>query len=183
MARKAVVFYDGNNIYHNLRKIIDSTKDVDYRKLAEFICGKFDLELINIRYYNSIPVKSDGEIYKKQLEFINSLNKKGIVVSTRELHGKGDYKREKGIDVLITVDMINECLIKNNCDVCILVSGDADFIPVMQIIKDSKKEAIVSSVYAGFSQKFREGEFRYLILKKQDILECLKENYNDYIDY
>jgi hypothetical protein len=45
----------------------------------------------------------------------------------------------------------------------------------MEIIKESKKEAIVSSVYSGFSNKFREGKFRYLILKKQDVLDCLEE--------
>lgn len=170
MKRKVIAFIDGNNFYHNLKKIIDEPKIVD------FICSKFDLELIEIRYYNSIPSKSNNEVYKKHFSFINNLKSDGIIVNTRELHGKGKYKREKGIDVLMTVDIINKCLIKKESDVCIIITGDADFIPAMQTIKDSGKEAIVSSVYAGFSQKFREGKFRYLILKEQDILNCLKEN-------
>lgn len=182
MARKAIVFYDGNNFYHNVKKVVEKPKNIDYGKLAGIICNRFDLQLVGVRYYNSMPVSTDKN-YRKQMEFIEDLKKDEIVVKTRELQGKGDYKREKGVDVLITVDMIDECLIKINCDVCILISGDADFIPVMQIIKDSGKEAIVSSIYAGFSQKFREGKFRYLILKKQDILDCLRENKNDHTNF
>ena len=49
-------------------------------------------------------------------------------------------KREKGIDVKIAVDMIRKSLIENECDVCLLISGDADFIPTIQTIKDAKKE-------------------------------------------
>ena len=174
--RKAIIFIDGNNFYHNLKKIIDKPKKINFNKLANLICSKFNLELINIRYYNSIPSKLNQEVYKKHTEFLNNLKNKKIIVKTRELHGKKEYQKEKGIDILITVDMINNCLIKNKCDVCILITGDADFLPVMQIIKNSKKEAIVSSVYSGFSNKFREGKFRYLILKKQDVLNCLGDN-------
>jgi len=174
MKRKVIVFIDGNNFYHNLKKVIDKPRKIDFKKLVNLVCLRFDLDILEIRYYNSIPKLKD-EVYNKHLSFIKELESKGILVRTRELHGKGEHKREKGIDILIAVDMINKCLIKKGCDVCILITGDADFLPVMQIIKDSKKEAIVSSVYSGFSNKFREGNFRYLILKKQDILDCLED--------
>jgi uncharacterized LabA/DUF88 family protein len=174
MKRKVIVFIDGNNFYHNLKKIIDKPKQINFIKLINIICLRFDLDLVEIRYYNSIP-KSKDEVYKKHLEFLDNLKSKNIIIKTRELHGRGKYKREKGIDILIAVDMINKCLIKKECDVCVIVTGDADFLPVMEIIKESKKEAIVSSVYSGFSNKFREGKFRYLILKKQDVLDCLEE--------
>jgi len=38
--------------------------------------------------------------------------------------------------------MIKIALVDKNCDVCILISGDSDFIPVMEIIKSLKKESI-----------------------------------------
>lgn len=174
MKRRAIVFIDGNNFYHNLKKVIDKPKEINFKKLAEIICLWFDLDLAKIIYYNSIP-KSNDKTYKKHLEFINGLKSKNIIVKTLELQGRGEYKREKGVDILIATDMVNNCLIKKECDVCILITGDADFIPVMQIIKDSKKEVIVSSVYSGFSNRFREGKFRYLILKKQDVLRCLEK--------
>jgi len=176
--RKSIIFIDGNNFYHNLKKVINKPKEIDFNKLSKLICSKFNLDLVEIRYYNSVPKKSKEENYEKHLRFLEELKKDRIIVNTRELHGKGEYKREKGIDILIAVDMINKCLIKNECDVCILITGDADFLPVMQIIKDSKKEAIISSVYSGFSNRFREGKFRYLILKEQNILNCLRDKKN-----
>lgn len=174
MLKKAIVFVDGNNFYHNIKKIIEKPRKISFKKLANLICSHFNLELVEINYYNSIPSSSEKETYQKHLSFLEELKSEGINVKVRELHGRGNHKREKGVDILITTDMIDTCLIKNKCDVCILITGDADFVPVMQMIKDAKKETIVSSIYSGFSRRFREGNFRYWILKKEDILGCLR---------
>ncbi len=42
MAKKAIVFIDGNNWYHNTKKTID-TKEIDFIKLANFIVNNPDL--------------------------------------------------------------------------------------------------------------------------------------------
>ena len=185
MAKSAIVFVDGNNWYHNTKKIID-TKEIDFIKLADFIANKFDLEIKKIRYYNSIPDISENHlIYHKHMEFLTNLEKQGIQVFKRKLQKTSNEeivkqkqkmleridlcktcfplvklncfscigntsKKEKGIDVKIAVDMIRKSLIENICEVCILISGDADFIPAMQTIKDDKKEVITASVYTGY---------------------------------
>ena len=177
MKKRAIVFIDGNNWYHNSKKVIDKPSKINLSKLVRFICLKFDLELIEIRYYNSIPDISDGkEVYYKHQEFLSRLKASGIIVKTRKLKkvSKKDIKIEKGIDVKIAVDMIDKCLLKIECDCCILVSGDADFIPAMQIIKDNKKEAITASVIKGYSRELLQGRFRYLILKKKDLEDLSK---------
>ncbi len=72
--------------------------------------------------------------------------------------------------------MIRKALIENECDVCILISGDADFIPAMQTIKDSKKEVITSSVYTGYSRELRDGRFRYFYLSPKNLNKnCMKD--------
>jgi len=169
----ADIFIDGNNFYHNLKNIIEKPKRINFFKIAKLIEKRFNIQIKQIKYYNSIPNKEDIKRYNSHKSFLDKLTSKGVHVYTRELHGKKNYEREKGVDILIATDMIKFCLINSECDVCIIIIGDADFLPVMQLIKDSKKEAIVSSVFKGFSQKFREGKFRYLILKKEDILNCL----------
>lgn len=63
--------------------------------------------------------------------------------------------------------MIKKSLVDKDCEVCILISGDSDFIPVMEIIKSSKKEAITCSVLQGYARELLQGKFRYLILKKK----------------
>ena len=70
--------------------------------------------------------------------------------------------------------MIRKTLVEKECGVCILISGDADFIPAMQIIKDAGYEVIVCSPAYGFSNELRQGRFRYLILKREYLDKCLR---------
>jgi len=163
----AIVFIDGNNFYHNTKKTHIKPSDVDFIKLSNFVCAHFTFKLKQIRYYNSRPDISDGELkYYRQMEFFSDLEKQGVKVITRKLQRNSTKeikeekdaiisglelcpvcrplvkqncfecignvkKKEKGIDVKIAVDMIDYNLIKRECDKCVLISGDADFIPAM----------------------------------------------------
>ena len=175
--REAIVFIDGSNFYHNSKPLIDKSKRIDFNCLAKFICDRFNLKLKQIRYYNAIPdVSENREIYYKHLEFLDKLKKDNIIIRTRKLKyiKSLKIKIEKGVDVLIASDIIRKTLVEKECVVCILISGDADFIPSMQIIKDAGYEIIVCSPKQGFSNELRQGKFRYLILKKEDLENCLK---------
>ena len=175
--RDAIVFVDGSNWYHNSKSVLGKPGKIDIKKLSRFICDFFDLDLKEIRYYNAIPNIVDGEeVYYKHMEFLSLLEKSGIKVKTRKLKTvlKTNIKLEKGIDVLIASDMIRKTLVSNKCKVCILISGDADFIPVMQILKDSEFEAISCCTIKGYARELLQGKFRYLILKKEDLNKCLK---------
>jgi len=177
LKRDAIILIDGSNFYHNSKTIINKPKRIDFNSLAKFICDRFNLKLKQVRYYNAVPDISDNkEVYYKHLEFLDKLKRDNIIVKTRKLKyiKKLKIKIEKGVDVLIASDMIRKTLVEKECKVCILISGDADFIPSMQIIKDAGYEAIVCSPKLGFSNELRQGKFRYLILKKEDLDKCLK---------
>jgi uncharacterized LabA/DUF88 family protein len=170
--RRAIVFIDGSNFYHNSKSIIDKPSKINFNQLAKFICDNFNLLLGEIRYYNAVPDISDNkEIYYKHMEFLDGLRKEGIVVKERKLKKirELNIKLEKGVDVLIASEMIKTTLVEDNCDVCILLSGDADFIPAMNIIKNAGYEVIICSPRQGFSNELRQGKFRYFILKKEDL--------------
>jgi len=83
-------------------------------------------------------------------------------------------KKEKGIDVWLAVDMIKYCLMNKKCDVCILISGDADFVPALTLIKEENKDVLVASVPSGFSKELRD-KFEYFILRKETLQKCLKK--------
>ncbi len=175
--REVIIFIDGSNWYHNSKSLIDKSKRIDFNCLAEFICNRFNLKLKQIRYYNAVPdVSENEEIYYKHLEFLDKLKKDNIVIKTRKLKYIKNLKIkiEKGVDVLIASDMIRKTLVEKECAVCVLISGDADFIPSMQIIKDAGYEIIVCSTKQGFANELRQGKFRYHVFKKEDLEKCLK---------
>lgn len=177
MKRDVILFIDGSNFYHNSKPLIDKNKRIDFNCLAELICEKFNLNLKQIRYYNAVPdIKDNKELYYNHLKFLDNLKKDNIIVRTRKLKYIKSIKTkiEKGVDVLIASDMIRKTLVNKECKTCILISGDADFIPSIQIIKDAGYEVIICSPKAGFSNELRQGKFRYLILKKEDLGKCLK---------
>ena len=109
--------------------------------------------------------------------FLSSLKKKGINVKTRKLKRIKDNGKiiriEKGVDMLIGTDMVNESLVEKNCECCVLITGDSDFVPVMNLIKKSGKEALSVSVIKGYSRELLQGEFRFWILKKADLRKCM----------
>ena len=94
----------------------------------------------------------------RKLKIVNSMGKK--------------LRIEKGVDVKVAADMIDFCLVDGKCDVCILISGDADFLPAMDVIKKQGQEVITASVGRGYSRDLRSGDFRYVVLKREDLDLC-----------
>ena len=83
-------------------------------------------------------------------------------------------KKEKGIDVWVAIDMIKESLMAKNCDACILISGDADFTPALELIKSHGKEVLTAMVPWGYSNELRQ-KFEYFILNQEILKQCLRE--------
>jgi len=206
--KKAIVFVDANNWYHNVKKIFNP-RDIDIKKVGRLISKHFNLEIIETRWYASIPSIADGELmYKRHRAFLGKLEKDDIKVITRKLQRLSNKeiisekqktinnldlcavckplvesvfldladikKKEKGIDIWIAIDMIKLSIIDNKCDTCILISGDTDFVPALEIIKKQGKEALTSMVPWGYSAELRQ-KFPYLILKKEALVGCMRE--------
>jgi len=86
-----------------------------------------------------------------------------------------DVKRkEKGIDVWAAVDMLRLSVLENGCDVCVLISGDADFSPALSIIKSKGKEVLTAMTPLGYSTELRT-KFSYFIVKETTLLKCFKD--------
>ena len=175
--KKAIMFVDGNNWYHNVKSVVRKPRAIDFRKLAVMVAGHFDLDVKEIRYYNSVPDIELGEDnYYKHMVFLAGLKNKGLVVNTaklKKIRVDGKILRvEKGIDVMIATDMISKVFLESECDCCVLISGDSDFVPAMRLIKGTGKEVLTTSVLKGYARELLQGEFRFWILKKGDVEKC-----------
>ena len=208
--KKVIIFIDGNNLYHNLKQMKIKPSNINFKKLTEFIAEHFNLELKEVRYYNSMPTLRDGkDLYFSHLKFVDSLRKiSRFIIYTRKLqvHSTKELlrekqelinsmdlcnnckpiveqnildtignvkKKEKGVDIMLAVDLV-ESAIKNEANAFIVLSGDADFIPAMKLVKNNKKEIFSSSLAKGYSRELRKS-FRFFVLGKNMIMEnCLK---------
>src|SRR3989344_3783187 len=208
MGKKAIFFFDANNWYHNVKKYFNPS-EIDIQKLVKFLCDIKEYELVETRWYASIPSISDGEdIYYRHISYLENLEKKGVKVIRRKLQklsnkeilkrkqetinnldfcescknlaeanflDLADIKRkEKGIDVWIGVDMLNLAIIEDKCDVCVLISGDADFVPALEILRNKGKEILTAMTPKGYSRELIE-KFPFFILKKETLLRCFKD--------
>lgn len=90
-----------------------------------------------------------------------------------EVTYRGVQVGEKGVDIGIAVDMIAKM---PNYDVAILVSGDADFLPVVGYLKDNLKYVYQFSVAKGVPLQFNTSP---LISKGRSIAlhRMMRENF------
>ncbi|NPA53020.1 MAG: NYN domain-containing protein [Aquificae bacterium] len=131
---KVAIFIDGANMFHasNYLKL-----KIDYRKLIEIL--RRDRWLLRAYFYTGIPADRNlpPEIYqqfKKQQNFLNELSNIGIKVKTMPLKRTPEGFIEKGIDILLATDMVSLAF-RDAYDTAILVSGDSDYVPVVEEIQ------------------------------------------------
>ncbi len=209
--KKSIVFVDANNWYHNV-KLLFKPSSISIVKVSNLICKNLNFDLVEIRWYASIPDISDGEKeYFEHMHFLNILEKEGVKIITRKLQrlsnkeilkkkrniidsldlcnnckplieasflDLADIKRkEKGIDVWIAIDMIKKLIVDKSCEVCILISGDADFVPAVNLIKDAGKKVLSAFVPFGYSSELRNST-EYFIIRKETLTKCFRDYEN-----
>lgn len=206
---KAIVFIDGNNLYHNAKIMRMVPRPETISKMTEQICNYFKCEFKKAIYYNSIPSIDDGkDIYYNHLKFLDKIKAlPKFEVKTRKLQRRSTAeiqaekkqalcnlglcetckpiienncidcvgtidKKEKGVDMLIGIDMIHLSIIQNECDCCILVSGDADFIPAMELIQKNGKKVLSAFLTKGYSYDIRQ-KFEFFIMNRDFLKNML----------
>ena len=120
--------------------------------------------------------KTAEEIITKRQELLDSWDLCDIcepIVESGFSDIKDPNQKEKGIDVWIAIDMVKET-IKENIDIAVLISGDADFVPAFSLIKEIGKEVLSCYVPQGYSNELRQ-KFPFLVLNKETLTKCLKD--------
>ncbi len=149
--RRVMIFIDGSNLYHVLKQKTDK-HDLDYKKFADKLCG--DRHLIRTYYYNIRQESSDNpRLAEKQDRFLNALYETDYLeVKLGIWKARGHTMVEKGVDVMIASDLISHAY-EDHYDIAILVSGDADFYPALQTVKDVGKQVEVAAFDSNLSSE------------------------------
>lgn len=120
------VFVDVQNMFYAAKDRFE--RRVDYIKLLDLIVGPREL-LCAYAYIVQIP-----EI--KQGNFISLLEHNGYTIRSKDLRLRGDGSAKGDWDVGIAVDVVS---MLRSLDVVILASGDGDFCPLAELIKQQQK--------------------------------------------
>jgi len=120
---------------------------------------------------------SNKEILKKKRDIIDNLdlckNCKPIIEASF-LDLADIKKKEKGIDVWIAIDMVKKAVVDKECDVCILISGDGDFVPAVNLIKEAGKKVLSAFIPFGYSSELRNST-NYFIIRKETLIKCFRD--------
>ena len=149
--RRVMIFIDGSNLYHVLKQNTDK-QNLDYKKFAQKLCG--DRELIRTYYYN-IRQETVAHAHSSDAQdrFLNALYETDYLeVKLGILKQRGNTMVEKGVDVMIAADLISHAY-EDHYDTAILVSGDADFYPALQVVKDTGKQVEVAAFDSNLSSE------------------------------
>lgn len=140
---RAMIFIDGSNLYHNLKRY-------HLKTTFEQIISKLETkrEILGIFYYTALLDKSfDEEGYKNHKKFLDKIRKipqfNVVLCNLRKIileDGSVDFAI-KGDDVYLATDLIKGAY-EDLYDVAVIVSGDADFIPAINLIKKKGKKVI-----------------------------------------
>jgi uncharacterized LabA/DUF88 family protein len=182
--KRAIVFVDGSNWYHKLKRLLSANRaasegnvkppvDFDLRAFVKEMTSPD--ELTDIRYYIGKVQRIRGDekselLYANQQRLIAFLQKQQIQLGFGNLisYPDGSY-HEKGVDILLAVEMIRLGL-ENKYDIAYLLSSDTDLVPVVDECRRIGREVVyVGCSLHGQSFGLTKASNRTILLQTKDV--------------
>tara|TARA_R100001082_G_scaffold109988_1_gene88523 strand:- start:8085 stop:8648 length:564 start_codon:yes stop_codon:yes gene_type:complete len=140
MAKRYQVAVDIQNLWYSCRYAYGPNYRVDYKKLLDYVADIAEEKdsVVNCTAYMIASPNHD------QTNFVNTLRMLGFNIKKRNLHYDSDKRHAQNTnwDVGITADALFH---NESYDSFVLVSGDGDFIYLLDPLKDLGKEVVVVS--------------------------------------
>ncbi len=161
-AQRVAVLIDVQNFYHSAKHL--HKRRVNFREILKTAVGERQL----IRAFAYVITTESGE----EKSFFEVLKKMGIEIRAKELlvyYGglkKGDW------DVGVTIDAIS---LSDSVDVIVLMSGDGDFVPLVEYLKNNGTRVEVVGFGKSASSKLREVSDLFIDLDKDTDRYLLKK--------
>lgn len=154
-SQRVGVFIDIQNLYHSAKHLYQAR--VNYRELLkELVAGR---QLIRAIGY---VVKSETAL--GEASFFEALTKVGIELRIKDLQVFPDGLKKADWDVGIAVDAIR---MASFLDVIILVTGDGDFLPLVDYLKwGLGREVEIAAFSRSASAKLKEAADFFIDLEK-----------------
>jgi uncharacterized LabA/DUF88 family protein len=141
MTEKAAVFIDGGYLNKILKHQFEQPR-LDYAKLCNKICRDLDVTRLRTYFYHCLPIVRNRNIrdekrHADMQQFITKLKRlPRFDVKLGRLQLIGGQFKQKMVDVLMSLDIVNMCFSKQ-VHHALLIAGDSDFIPAVRKAKAS----------------------------------------------
>lgn len=151
------IFVDSQNLYYSARMAYSSK--VNYEKLLRLITNNRKL----IKAYAYIVRPPGGDVN----DFATSLEHIGYIVKIKDVRTRSDGSAKANWDMGIALDILG---ILDYVDTVALASGDGDFVPLVEFIRNRHKRVEVYSFPENTAYDLKEKADRFEPLDDRVIL-------------
>ena len=172
--RPLMIFIDGGYLREGVKRVFGDD-NIDFALLpwlrnSSIRRGHIHPELIRVYYYDAIvdhkdPKYDEQNRYFERIQENNDYDVKlGRLIKTKD----GRY-RQKGVDVLLAVDMITKAFL-NHYEIAVLLGGDDDYVDLVKSIKDFTGKRIVGAYFQENVSKRLADSFDGCLILSKDFL-------------
>ncbi len=158
---RVMVFIDFRNIYESCRNFTGSDKvEMDLFRLTQILVGPRDL----IGAYVFDAYIRGYTLDEETKRIHDNLSDNGFRIMNRDSMVKRDNEYvQKEVDVSLACEMLEHALM-NHYDIAIVISGDRDFVPVMQKVQAAGKRVEVAAFENVYSTESKRVADVYYLL-------------------
>lgn len=139
------IFVDTANVSDRAHK---NPTVIDYSKLREHIVG--DRRLVHARAYCAVYDNYDLPIEKQKT--VEPLWERGFDIVTKPVKVFADGSRKADLDLTLTIDIVRRI---ETIDVLVLVSGDGDYVPLVDYVREKGVRVEVYSFVESLAKELR----------------------------
>ncbi|MEO0094668.1 MAG: NYN domain-containing protein [candidate division WOR-3 bacterium] len=151
------IFVDSQNLYYSAKMSYGAK--VNYEKLLKLITGERNL----VKAYAYIVQPPEGDVKP----FATSLEHIGYIVKIKDVRTRADGSAKANWDMGIALDILG---IIDYVDTVVLASGDGDFVPLIEFVKNKHKRVEIFSFPDNTAYDLKEKADRFEPLDDRVIL-------------
>lgn len=173
------IFIDGGYLRSKLKELKNFS--LDLIKLSEKIASIIKAQRLRTYYYDCLPIKIKGDaksekLYnakKKYCDKISFLPR--FEVTYGELQYINGIYKQKKIDVLMSLDIVDKCFEKQISHAAI-IAGDSDFIPAIKRAKNYGAIVHLVAHKGSVNKEMLQEVDEFYDLNEEFINDCLLKN-------
>lgn len=150
--RRVMIFIDGGYLREGFKRIYGHD-EINFPGLfvllkALAVEERRRPEVIRTYYYDAIiDPEKDLDEFRKQKEYFSKIEQHAVYeVKLARLRGTEKGRKQKGVDVMLAVDMITKAFM-NHYDIAIFLAGDDDFLDLVKAVKDLTDKRVYGAFY------------------------------------